>query len=286
MNETTNLPLFLGRLHPLLVHLPIGFLVLLGTLESLARLRQFHRANACAGYVSALLVPAAAVSAACGWLLATSGEYDGNTLRFHRWLGVTTVLLCVLVAIAHSRQWTRIYTLTLYSSLLLLVLTSHFGGLLTHGNDYLARYAPVPLKVLLGRQTATSGAEIVHRGKGAFPLLVQPVLQARCTACHNQEKHKGGLRLDTFEWLRKGGENGPVVVAGKAADSPMFKRLLRPAEDEDHMPPTGKPQPTPEEIALLGWWIDAGAPSDATLDDLHPPPAIRRAMERLGRNTN
>ena len=57
-----------------------------------------------------------------------------------------------------------------------------------------------------------------------------------------------------------GGENGRVFVPGKAADSLMIKRLHLPLEDDDHMPPEGKPQPTPAVISLLEWWINAGTP--------------------------
>jgi len=114
MNEAPNLFLFLGRFHPLLVHRPIGFLALLIVLESLARFGRFRGANACAGYVLALLVPSALVSAACGWLLSQSGDYDGDLLRAHRWSGFAMALLCLVVALCHWRQWPRAYVVLLY----------------------------------------------------------------------------------------------------------------------------------------------------------------------------
>ena len=40
-------------------------------------------------------------------------------------------------------------------------------------------------------------------------------------------------------------------------------------DDEDHMPPEGKPQPTADDIALLQWWIDSGAQADKTLAELN-----------------
>jgi hypothetical protein len=55
--------------------------------------------------------------------------------------------------------------------------------------------------------------------------------------------------------------------------------LRLPIEDEDHMPPEGKPQPSAEDLALLAWWIDAGAPAEAKVADLKPPAAIVQILE-------
>jgi uncharacterized membrane protein len=277
--------LFLGRFHPLLVHLPIGFLVLLVALESMARIRRFRGANACAGYMLAMLVPAALASAACGWLLAGSGGYDGTVLGVHRWLGIATVSLCALVALVHERQWTRSYAVLLYLSALVLAVTSHFGGSLTHGSDYLTRYAPARLHARLDRPGAAAHPETSHPGVGVFAAVVQPILQARCAGCHNPEKRKGGLSMDTLEGLMHGGEHGPALVAGNAIQSPMLKRMLLPPENEDHMPPDGKPQPKPDEIAILRWWVEVGAPFGAAVNDLNPPPDLQRAIEVLGKES-
>ena len=67
--------LLFGRFHPLLVHLPIGLLVLLAFLELLARWPRFNKANASAGSILALAVPASIVTAVCGWLLSRGGGF-------------------------------------------------------------------------------------------------------------------------------------------------------------------------------------------------------------------
>jgi mono/diheme cytochrome c family protein/uncharacterized membrane protein len=258
MQSTPEIILFLGRFHPLLVHLPIGFLVLLVILEALSRTRRFEHANASAGYILALLVPAVWATALCGWLLSGSGEYEVRLLQVHRALGFATALLCTWVAVCRACRWRRFYTVSLCLNAAVLGAASHFGGSLTHGSDYLVRYAPAPFKTMLGvSPTSTSRTSVAT--KGVFALTIQPILQQRCVKCHNPEKRKGGLRLDTLEWLLRGGEDGPVVVAGNAAESLMVKRVLLPLDDEDHMPPAGKPQLKPEEIALLRSWIEAGA---------------------------
>ena len=66
--------------------------------------------------------------------------------------------------------------------------------------------------------------------------------------------------LTTVEGIQKGGENGAVIVPGKPDESPLLRRCELPLDDDDHMPPEGKPQPTAEELAALRAWLAAGAP--------------------------
>src|SRR6187402_2572013 len=83
---------------------------------------------------------------------------------------------------------------------------------------------------------------------------IKPVLKARCYACHGALKQQSGLRLDTAEALRKGGENGPVAMAGNSVGSPIIERL-RASLDEGRMPPEGKAL-EPAEIEAIARWID------------------------------
>lgn len=261
MNSDTNWVWFLGRFHPLLVHLPIGFLVIVVALETLARAKRFRSANASSPYILALAVPAAMVTAITGWLLSTSGDYDAQLLLAHRVLGLSTAAVCALIAFCRWAEWRRCYLASLYLGAGLLAVTSHFGGSLTHGSDYLTRYAPGFHKAAAEERSLHLAALGTTASNLCFET-VQPVLHSRCGACHNFEKHKGGLRLDRFADVMKGGEHGLVIFPGDAAGSPLIKRLLLPADDDDHMPPAGKPQPRPEEIDLLRRWIQAGAPAN------------------------
>ncbi|RXL90112.1 ribonuclease inhibitor, partial [Citrobacter sp. AAK_AS5] len=69
-------------------------------------------------------------------------------------------------------------------------------------------------------------------------------------------------------------------MAGKSGESPLIKRLHLPADHDDRMPPAGKPQPSAEEIALLAWWIDAGADTQKTARDLGAPEDILKLLAR------
>lgn len=273
MKPIPDIQLFFGRFHPLLVHLPIGLLLLLLALELLARLRRFPGANASTNYVLALLVPSALASAVCGWMLAASGEYNYEILRIHRWLGTATALLCALTAVLRWLRWKRGYEGCLFLSVAVLIVASHFGGTLTHGSGYLIQYAPRPLRTLLAAPSTAVNAS-PHANNGTFDTLIHPVLQARCATCHNRERHKGGLNMDTYESLMHGGKDGPVIVPGNPDASPLLTRMLLPPQNDDHMPPADKPQPQLHEFALLRGWIEAGAPRDAATNQ---PPVMTQA---------
>jgi hypothetical protein len=88
---------------------------------------------------------------------------------------------------------------------------------------------------------------------------VKPVLAARCYACHGALKQEGKLRLDTAEFIKKGGQRGPAIVAGKPASSLLLKKVSAASLDE-RMPPEGEALHAPQ-IAALREWITAGAPA-------------------------
>ena len=54
---------------------------------------------------------------------------------------------------------------------------------------------------------------------------VKPILTARCTSCHGAIRQKAGLRLDTAEFVRRGGESGPAVEPGKSSESLLIDRV-------------------------------------------------------------
>src|SRR5262249_10915823 len=86
---------------------------------------------------------------------------------------------------------------------------------------------------------------------------IKPILTKHCYACHGADKQKAGLRLATAARAQKGSKKGPVIVVGKAKDSKLVK-ALHGAGGLTKMPPRD-PRLTPQQIALLTAWIDAGA---------------------------
>lgn len=95
---------------------------------------------------------------------------------------------------------------------------------------------------------------------------VQPILQKHCYDCHGAEKQKGGLRLDVKAHALKGGEeHGPLLVAGKAAESILIK-FTSGADEDMLMPPKGE-RLSSSELDTLRAWINEGAswPDDGVL---------------------
>lgn len=90
-----------------------------------------------------------------------------------------------------------------------------------------------------------------------FEAKIRPVLVERCYKCHSEEtdKPKGGLRLDSREAVRGGGDSGAAVVPEKPADSLLLSALRY---ESFEMPPDGRLPP--ETIADFERWIQMGAP--------------------------
>jgi len=264
--------LFFGHFHPVLVHLPVGMLVLAFLMYFFSK--EKHEALRQKSVASIFLWASlsAFISCAMGWALSQTGEYDENTLFFHQWLGVSTgVISAVLSYMAtfwsDEKTMSKLFKPVLWISLLLITLTGHLGGNLTHGSDYLTAYLPQPIRGWVGmeaRAEAVEGGAIIPKIDNiqqaiVYQQLVQPVLKQKCWSCHNAEKQKGKLRMDTPEFLMVGGEDGAIIKAGAPLESEIIKRLLLDASEEHHMPPKGKTPMTEDEIAVLQWWVQHGA---------------------------
>lgn len=92
---------------------------------------------------------------------------------------------------------------------------------------------------------------------------VYPFLKTNCISCHNKTTTKADLNMETPELMRKGGESGPGLVAGKSEESLVVLASLH--EKDLEMPPennkSGAVQLSDKEVALFKRWIDEGAKS-------------------------
>src|ERR1044072_898481 len=98
------------------------------------------------------------------------------------------------------------------------------------------------------------GAEADRSSAEFFEKRVRPVLAGRCYGCHSlqAEKLKGGLRLDSYAALMKGGESGPVLVPGEPDKSRLIE-AIRYTNPDLQMPP--KARLSDEQIADLAAWV-------------------------------
>ena len=280
-----DIEIFLGRFHPLIVHLPIGF-ILLAFLMMLwsKRVKQgsFQQAISFALLLGAI---SALAAAALGWLLAADGGYDENTLFWHRWLGIGVAFLTSLAWLFQSgiiRSKPVVLKAALWGSVLLIAFTGHMGGVLTHGSNYLVQYAP-PFVQKIFSPNNIANAEITLPSQpdsiAVFEHLIEPLLDNKCAACHSETKKKGGLVLTSREGITEGGDQGEVVLAGNAYESELFQRVILPQSSKKFMPPKGEPL-TYSEIKLLQWWIDAGASFEEKLTATPLPGEMKALLLR------
>lgn len=269
---------FIGRFHPLLVHLPIGILLIALLLQWLSQKKEYAVAHGVLKLLWALGAAFALLSCITGYLLSVHDEYDDAAVALHMWSGIAVAALSLfLFAKVAARQYDILYKSGAVVLLLLITATGHFGGSLTHGSDYLS------LNLITESTTDSVGIKPLANVQEAlvYTDVVKPILQTRCYSCHGPKKQKAGLRMDDSARLLKGGEDGPVLIAGDAAKSELIKSILLPREDKKHMPPKEKPQLTKAQIALLHWWIDQGAPFSKKVSELQQPEKLKPVLAAL-----
>ncbi|HYE32072.1 MAG TPA: c-type cytochrome domain-containing protein [Methylomirabilota bacterium] len=91
-----------------------------------------------------------------------------------------------------------------------------------------------------------------------FVQDIYPIFDEACISCHGPEKQKGKYRMDTKEGTFKKGDDGPFIIPGDSAKSPIV-HMIAGLIDEMLMPPPDAEPLTPEQIGLIRAWIDQGA---------------------------
>ena len=250
---------FLGRFHPLLVHLPIGLIVLLPLLEFAGTRRQSLREAA--GFVLQISLATCVLAIIFGLLLAYGSGEIGTTVTRHMRGGIVLaieLLLCLAVRRSWLTAQPRLYFTLLTAVLITLAWTAHHGGSLTHGSDYLTRYMPLTLKRFVAPSAVSS------HPNSFFARHVYTVLDTKCVTCHGTNKEQGGLRLDSYESLMAGGKDGIVIAPRNPDGSLLLKKVTLPPNDPHFMPAEGRPPLTPDEIVRIRAWVLQGASPDAT----------------------
>ncbi len=272
---------FLGRLHPMVVHFPLSLLLLAAVLEIMtiwnfdSKWRNTINVMLWVGGASAV------VSAGLGYMLMIHDQYEGAGVDLHQKLGIATAFLSVtcLWLMIRSRQkknpeWIMGYRGVLFTAAISLVLTGHYGALLTHGSDYLTEVLPrsqpkhpaANLDIDLSAYQQDTG-ELSEQANLELLTGVRTVFAHSCYRCHGSDKIKGKLRLDDRERVFKGGENGPVIEAADPENSELIRRISLPEGHDDVMPNKGKLL-TQDEITLISIWVENGAYWPENAEDL------------------
>ena len=255
---------FLGRFHVLVLHLPIGIVLVAVALDWVARREPYRGLAAVAPFLWGFAAISAVVTAALGYMHFSEGGFTGASAYSHRLFGTAVAVVTVVIWWLCTRDrelYRKLNIATGTVAVALVAITGHYGGNLTHGSEFLLQYAPWS-SAAARRPPVTSVA-------AADPYLdvVQPLLEQRCGTCHNDDKRENDLSLASYEATLAGGETGRAVVPGDSGSSELYRRISLPPDDEEFMPAEGKTPLTAAQVEILRWWIDAGAPHDVTLGE-------------------
>ena len=247
-----------GRMHPLLLHLPIGLLVISFILWlGKKNIEQISFQNI---FVLVLQVTAftASLTALMGFFLSREGGYDNDILLKHKTLGVITAILSYLLLLIYQSTPRKRFLIgaTLTVSLIAMVVGSHYGSNLTHGEGFV--FQPLQKEDVYKEELITDSSTL-------YTAAIRPILRSKCFSCHNEKKSKGELVMSNEEKILTGGKNGPIWKSGDAFNSHIIQKINLPEEDKKHMPPKGKPQLNQQEVDLLFTWIQMGADMKKTL---------------------
>lgn len=269
--------LFLGRFHPLIVHLPIGFLLLAALLEWWPG----EKARPAISFAWVLGALSAVAAAFAGWLLA--GESGGgDTLFWHKWLGISVAVLAVLGVFLTKKGGGLAKGYGILVAIMLSV-AGHQGGNLTHGETYLFEHAPTVVQKIAGHAPDTTDLRdwsLVNLDSvNLYSAFLQPAINESCAKCHNDQKQNGGLRMDAPHHVFLGGDGGSIVSPGSAMASSWVKRVTLPRENVKAMPPQGEPWDY-AEVELLKYWVKEGADTMFVLDPKNTPDEIKELLKR------
>jgi uncharacterized membrane protein len=244
---------FLGHLHPLIVHLPIGFLLLAALLNLLTYHKRYIHVGHAVPFILLLGFIAAILSCLFGFIQAGSGDYDQNQLNSHKIAGLALTLLSGILCAGMKKIPARVFTFLLLIMTAIMTYGGHLGGGLTHGSDYLS------LSII--SQTARTLPANPDSAL-VFEDIIHPILEKKCAQCHQGSKTKGNLSVQSLQTLLKGGKHGPAVLPGRLTESQLYKRITLDPSDEKFMPSDGKPSLTKQEMAVIIWWIEKGNASE------------------------
>ncbi len=272
-----------GRMHPLILHLPIGMLILAVGLIVLDK--SFRKTSAQQGSEPASTVSlytrsvlhftllfvslSASLSALFGVFLSMQGDYGGDDLSMHRNAGVALSWLCYALVLVHQSKLKRgVFMGVGAASLVVLIVAGHSGAILTHGENFL--FEPISGKPVLTADNAS-----------VYAYAIEPILERKCFSCHNPSKAKGKLIMTDPVKFAAGGENGSPWVVGNPEESRMIRSFYLPLDHDEHMPPDGKPQLTSLEIQALKTWIHSGADFEKKLAELPEHDSLRTVVASL-----
>lgn len=264
-----------GRAHPLFLHFPI-VLVLIVAVIALFSTRSFRQNSWYAELIDIFLLTAALTSsftALMGLFLSLAGDYDPDSVFWHKWSGIFVPFLLFILYYFRNSLFNSKTASVLTGAVITvsIVVAGHYGSVITHGENFV--FAPVAGEE--ERKLPPFDDALVYAD------LVHPILEDKCISCHNSNKAKGQLIMETKELLEKGGKNGKLWDTTKSSLGLMMERIHLPKDEKKHMPPSGKTQLTDEEITVLHGWISQGADFTKRVNELSPSDTLYMIARKI-----
>ncbi len=277
---------FLGRFHPLILHLPIGALVVLALMELLNTLFEKIDLEAACKLILWFSVITILPTTLLGFMLASNGSYDDELLNTHKWLGWITAMVCIWLVVIRNKKSapnhsgvTLFYKLFLAVNVVFLTFAGHYGSYLTHGEDYLTQYMPPPIKSALNIQedpeylVINPESDLTSKEAVYYKDQIQPILKTYCYECHGEKKQKGEMRLDVLQWDMTNG-----------SDAERWHAALN-VINLGEMPPKKKQQLSDTERRAVVSWISENLDLAAKAKQKDNQNVIRRLTKKQYTNT-
>ena len=274
---------FLGRFHPLLVHLPIGFLILAILIEVYCSIFKIRINQSIINFTWFVAFFSSVLTTILGLLIEETGHSIDENLSMHKIFGLSLTAITFIswflrLSIFSNLFSSSLKTLSNVIIVVLLTLTGHYGGNLTHGETYLVDYAPEQIKELVVSKNKNIELEI--DSVKIYNDLIQPIFNQKCVSCHNKEISRGNLNMDSYSNLLKGGSSGNPINKSDPRKSLLIKRITMPTNELKYMPPDGEPVSF-DEIKTLIWWINNFDKSNENLASLKVEDDIKESLEIL-----
>lgn len=258
-----------GRMHTLFLHFPIVMVALCIFWELFSGYNKAY-VGVKSEIGDDLLLAAAftsVITALMGLFLSREPGYTPSLLIWHKWSGIFISFLSLVWYMFRTkvRQARPVLFITSFGAMVMIIITGHLGGDITHGQDFI--FEPV--------NPAKQAAPVLFEDAYVYANMVQPILEAKCISCHNAQKAKGELIMETKDLLLKGGKDGKLWDTTAADFGLLMQRIHLPLESRKHMPPQGKPQLTDDEIAILYYWVKSGASFTTKVDSLPQKDSLR-----------
>jgi len=254
--------LVLGRIHPLVLHMPIGMFFIWSLISYFEYKKEITHPNLVqlGWHIIAL---SAMVSVITGLILSADSlsGYNVDTVFNHKIAGY--ILASSLYFMA--TWWNKINRLLKWGwigcNILLVIFTGHSGANMTHGENFLFPTINTPVE------------HSVNEESTIYDGIIWPIFEQKCISCHNPSKSKGHFIMTDTLSLFIGGDNGFAITKGNLSNSFLHHVITLPLEDELHMPPKNKSQLSQKEVDLITHWIEGGASLTEKIIDIkdhHP----------------